>query len=641
MAFPSYPLARFRSTFVCLRCAPSHSYCGATIILRDLEGHEAKCKHKLSGKAALDSAARSLSPSARSLSPAASPSAAEDAALVVEIWQESPETLPWSMDEVSHYDEAKFRQWLLEMGIPITVATRLKAEGGFVDGGNLHERLRGDEQEGPDPDWRLIVSECFAGIACAPEICPALVGMLARMVESSSGASHLTTSGEEYNVAMGRGGRRDPVEPAALSPLSLDIADAVGMATTPLVIEIWEARQRGEQSKLPWSLHDVASMGGAKFKEWLLMLGVPNGAARSLMVDGGCRDGEAMWAMLQTNLNWRADVTPCFDRIGDGEEIEPIESSEDERYAICDAFLNMVDAMVHESEREADEDEDDSYSVDFGDSPSTASHASHSPHSRSVSMSDSRFDASFERSRGSTHASPELSPPRSRGERERPRQSHALQPLGGVGGSGARGGAQRSGSKLPPPRMGGSSVGRTPPLPMMAASRSSERLSEMVSLGGASAPARARGEGGGRDCHDDGQHEARSEANFSHGRHHRRRDTEFLEQSFGSRGESVEFEARDEGGRVGRELGYERDPLELSAESVGSVHSVHSVRSERSARSARSTRSRGSERGSGRRSRTSTADQSRGMSSLGGAPPISGSSHSSLGGAPRIGKRGQ
>jgi hypothetical protein len=569
----------------------------------------------------------SLSPTARSLSPATSPIAAEDAALVVEIWQESPEALPWSMDEVSQYDEAKFRQWLLEMGIPITVATRLKAEGGFVDGGNLLERLCGNEREEPDPDWRLIVSECFAGIACAPEICSALINMLARMAESGS---------EE---TMRRGGRRDPTDPTALSPLSLDIADAVVMATTPLVIEIWKARQRGEQSKLPWSLQDVAAMGGAKFKEWLLMLGVPSGAARSLMVDGGCRDGESMWAMLQTNLNWRADVTPCFDRIGDGEEIEPIESNEDERYAICDAFLDMVDAMVHESERDADEDEDDSYSVDFGDSPSSASHASHSPHSRSVSVSDSRFDASFERSRGSAHSASGLSPPRNRGEREHPRPSRVLQPLGG-GGSGTRGGAQLLGSKLPPPRMGGS-VGRTPPLPMMTASRSSERLSDVAKSGSASAPARARGEGGGSGSgsdhrNDDGQHEARREANFGHGRHHRRRDTEFLDQSFGSHSESVEFEARGGGGGVGRELGYERDPLELSAESVGSVHSA---RSERSTRSAQSTRSRGSERGSGRRTRKPTAEQSRGMSSLGGAPPISGSSRSSLGGAPPIGKR--
>lgn len=58
--------------------------------------------------------------------------------------------------------------------------------------------------------------------------------------------------------------------------------------------------------------------------------------------------------------------------------------------------------------------------------------------------------------------------------------------------------------------------------------------------------------------------------------------------------------------------GFERDALEQSNESVGSVHSMRSDAS----RSSRSSR------GGSASSRRASAEQARGLSSLGGAPPI-------------------
>jgi len=98
--------------------------------------------------------------------------------------------------------------------------------------------------------------------------------------------------------------------------------------------------------------------------------------------------------MLQTNLNWRSDVTPCFDRIdGDGDDdLDDSRSVPDP--AICAAFLDMLDAMVsdehkltsglHDGDDDDDDSHDDSYSIDFVDSP-----MSNSGHSLSVSQRSS------------------------------------------------------------------------------------------------------------------------------------------------------------------------------------------------------------------------------------------------------------
>ena len=109
---------------------------------------------------------------------------------------------------------------------------------------------------------------------------------------------------------------------------------------------------------------------------------------------GGCFNGEALWGMLQTNLNWRSDVTPCFDRIDDDGDDDLDDSRSVPDPAICAAFLDMLDAMVsdehkltsglHDGDDDDDDSHDDSYSIDFVDSP-----MSNSGHSLSVSQRSS------------------------------------------------------------------------------------------------------------------------------------------------------------------------------------------------------------------------------------------------------------
>ena len=117
-------------------------------------------KRRAADDAATTAATGTTSPSA------AASSLSPEVPLVVQIWEEHSDEPSWPMREVSEYDEAKFRTWLIELGVPITVATRLKAEGGFMDGRDVYVQLCEED----DSDWRVTVEQCFVGVKCDPQV---------------------------------------------------------------------------------------------------------------------------------------------------------------------------------------------------------------------------------------------------------------------------------------------------------------------------------------------------------------------------------------------------------------------------------------------------------------------------------------
>ena len=271
-------------------------------------------KRRAADDAATTAATGTTSPSA------AASSSSPEVPLVVQIWEEHSDEPSWPMREVSEYDEAKFRTWLIELGVPITVATRLKAEGGFMDGRDVYVQLCEED----DSDWRVTVEQCFVGVKCDPQvsrirstntkksfsctyirhvfdtsylllylfnyfyfsflsqICPALVDMLSVMARS-----HVRTpSSAEARATAAR----------SLSPRTGGEEDLEEEAPIALVVEIWNERAEAvglrEATKLPWSLHDVAAMSAPNFRQWLRELGIPDAAARSLIDDGKKRERE-------------------------------------------------------------------------------------------------------------------------------------------------------------------------------------------------------------------------------------------------------------------------------------------------------------------------------------------------------------